>query len=308
MLAAGALSATEYTKGYSTFQWCYGKDYVISNEDVRTFQCISSSENGMSFEALVCARQEAEQVARRTRALRVMSRLKNSSVRQPLRTFRPMDLVKVWRKQWPSHLYTGKRGGSQVSGKPHWVGPGRVIFHEVLPHQEHDDDRRHIVWVLLGKHLLRCSVHSVRPVTELEKAYYDVTNKEDPTRWKSLSDLLPHRQYEDLTDQVPGADEIKEVDLPDAPDAETAPVPFRRVHEKRAVPASEMIPHSLQRRLQEAREAGLDTDDVNDYEPSPATPSEDDGAPRLAGTVLTVSLSHPSLFPSDFGERRMTSH
>ena len=37
--------------------------------------------------ALVRARHEAEEVARRTRALRVMSKLKNSSVKQPLRTF-----------------------------------------------------------------------------------------------------------------------------------------------------------------------------------------------------------------------------
>ena len=37
----------------------------------------------MSYEALVTARQDAETVARKTRALRVLSKLKNSKVRQP---------------------------------------------------------------------------------------------------------------------------------------------------------------------------------------------------------------------------------
>ena len=38
MLACAALNATEYTKGYSSFQWAYGKDYVLTDEDLRTFQ------------------------------------------------------------------------------------------------------------------------------------------------------------------------------------------------------------------------------------------------------------------------------
>ena len=115
----------------------------------------------MSYEALVRARQSAEEVARKTRSLRVMSRLRNSTVRQPLRTFSPMDLVKVWRREWPHHLHSGKRGGFKISGKPHWVGPGRVVFHEVLPHQAEGDERRHIVWVLMGTRMMRYSAAGV---------------------------------------------------------------------------------------------------------------------------------------------------
>ena len=53
-----------------------------------------------------------------------------------------------------------------------WVGPGRVIFSEILPHSgkaPDDPGRRHIVWVLIGTAVLRCSVHSVRPATEQEE-------------------------------------------------------------------------------------------------------------------------------------------
>ena len=147
LLACSALNSTEHTKGYTPFQRCYGKDYSISDEDFRNFQQIPVDEKSMSYEALVRARQEAEETARRTRALRVMGRLKNTIVRQPLRTFSPTQLVMVWRKEWPQNLYRGRLGGKKRSVKPHWVGPGRVVFHEVLPHQQADDDRRHIVWV-----------------------------------------------------------------------------------------------------------------------------------------------------------------
>ena len=40
MLACAAFNSTEYTKGYSSFQWCYGKDYVITDEDDRTFRTL----------------------------------------------------------------------------------------------------------------------------------------------------------------------------------------------------------------------------------------------------------------------------
>ena len=222
-LACAALNSTEYTKGYSSFQWCYGKDYTITDEEIRTFASLPDTTKHFEYEALVRARQGAEEVARRTRALRVMSKLKNSSVKQPLRTFEPMDLVMVWRKQWPAHLLApGRRGGFQRSIKPHWIGPGRVIFHEVLHHQEEGDERRHILWVLVGSQLLRCSAHSVRPVTDTERVTFEVCDKQDVTKWKSLADVLPQREYLDITDQVPGEDERELPDLPDQPDESTA--------------------------------------------------------------------------------------
>ena len=276
MLSCAALNSTEYVKGYSSFQWCYGKDYLITDEDERTFQLLPEAETEMSYEALVRARQEAEQVARQTRALRVMTRLRNSSVRQPLRTFHPMDLVKVWRKEWPATLYQGKRGGGKKSMKPHWIGPDRVIFHEVLPHQSEDDDRRHVVWVLIGSQLLRCSVHSVRPVTETERIMFEISSSEDPTAWRSLADVLPQRQFTDMSDQVPGEDETEELDLPDVPDASTTLVPHRRVPFKQKLRDDQLLPQELRRRLNEARDAY--TDDVNDYEPSLA---EQDASPRV---------------------------
>ena len=185
----------------------------------------------MDFQRLVQARQKAEEVAVRTRARRVLSKLSNTTVRQPLRTFEPMDLVKVWRRYQPADQHLGKRGGLKKSGRPHWIGPGRIIFQEVLPHQSPDDARRHICWVLIGKRVRRCSVHSIRPCTPTERMEYDLTSGEDPSKWKTLADIIPKREFEDLADDEPGPDEVECPDLPLRPD-QTTLVPVTRAWRK----------------------------------------------------------------------------
>lgn len=145
-LATSAFNSTEYTAGFSSFQWAYGKQYTFKDEDHRTFQQIPP---GVDFQTLIQTRQLAEEIAVKTKAKRTLSKLANTTVRQPLRTFSPMDLVKVWRKLQPS-----VRGGHKKSGRPQWIGPGRVIFQEVLPHQPEGDHRRHILWVLIGNRVM----------------------------------------------------------------------------------------------------------------------------------------------------------
>ena len=199
-----------------------------------------------------------------------MSRLKNSSVRQPLRTFQPTQLVKVWQREWPAHLHQGRRGGTKKSAKPHWIGPGRVIFHEVLPHQEEGDERRHIVWVLIGTQLMRCSVHSVRPLTETEQAHYEIHTKDDPTKWKSLADLLPQREFTDLTDQIPNERELEEpADLPEHPDPSSMLVPAKKILGKKSPTAVELVSpeEREQRNLVERRNRALlqEPHSINDY-------------------------------------------
>ena len=314
MLSAAALNSTEYTKGYSSYQWCYGKDYTLEDEDIRTFHDPLQDGNSMSYEALVRARQDAEAIARKTRALRVMSRLKNSTVRQPLRTFHPTQLVKVWRREWPAHLHQGKRGGGRKAVKPHWIGPGRVIFHEVLLHQDHEDERRHIVWVLIGTQLMRCSVHSVRPVTTTEQMAYEIANKDDPTQWRSIADLLPQRDFTDLTDQVSGEHEQEEPDLPDQPDPDQALVPLRRAGFKQRVPPSGMVPAAVRRRLQELEDTGEYEPSIPD-EPAPPDPSievvNDYGtgsAPSTGPPVPTAPAEEPSSIVPPDEKRRKTDH
>ena len=277
-LAVSALNSTEYTAGFSAYQWAYGRSFNVSDEDYMTYHQVDPRTD---FVNLVTARQRAEDVARSSRARRIMSKLSNTTVRQPLRTYNPMDLVKVWRRVWPQTQHKGPRGGFKMSARPHWVGPGRVVFSEVLPHQERDDDRRHIVWVLIGKQLLRCSVHSVRPVSETERFEHETSGTEDPGSWKSLADLLPKREYYDIVDQVPDEQECEVPDLPEQPDSTTTIVPRRRLLRKTTFKPGDYTNDPVQERLQhEDEELPIETTNqdltgVNDYgtTSTPATSS-----------------------------------
>eukprot|EP00434_Breviolum_minutum_P014147 symbB.v1.2.012474.t1/scaffold861.1/size176854/4 len=209
--------------------WAFGRDYTISEEDYRTFSQLSDR---ATFANLTASRLRAEQIANKTRSQRILVRLGNSRVRQPLRDFKVADLVMVWRQVLPAHVHQGPRGGTKRASKPSWVGPGRVILTELLPHQDADNPRRHIVWVLMHGKLLRCSVHSVRPVTPTEQLHHDLNHKEDPTRWKSLADLTPKREYEDITSEMPAEEETEMPHLPQQPDDSTM-IPARRAHSKK---------------------------------------------------------------------------
>ena len=232
-LATGALNQTEYVRGYSSYQWAYGKNFAFSDEDEVTLAQLQDDSPNAEFSKLVAKRQEAETAARSTRAQRVLSRLKNSISRQPLRTFQVADLVKVWRRMVPQELHKGKRGGFKKAGRPSWIGPGRVVLHELLPHQDGDEAARHIVWVVLGGRLFRCSPHSVRPVTEMERAWHYANAGEEPHKWQTLRDIIPAREYEDLAEELPPGecDGDLDPDLPDEPTKETW-APVRRLRGK----------------------------------------------------------------------------
>ena len=291
-LAAAALNATEYTAGYSAFQWAYGTSYNITDEDQRTFHQVQPR---VDFTRLVVGRQKAEEIARSTRAKRALTKLNNTTVRQPLRSYSPMDLVKVWRRVWPQEQHKGPRSGFKKSGRPHWVGPGRVVFSEVLPHQkDHEDVRRHVVWVLIGTQLLRCSVHSVRPVTEVERFQFETTSGEQPSRWKSLADVMPRREYFDLLDDEPEENEREHPPLPPAPDDSTVVAPTRRLRQKVTFKPGEYVDKPVAERLQQG-----DVEDVNDYEePGNADPKRTTPTDAAASSTSAPPLRRlPPVLP-----------
>ena len=117
-LAVASLNATECTAGYSAFQWAYGQNYNHTDEDVRTFSSLPEDARHDSAR-LVTAREKAEMIARKGRSQRILSKLVNSTVRQPLCQFKELGLVKVRRRFWPSDIHRGPRGGMKKSGCPH---------------------------------------------------------------------------------------------------------------------------------------------------------------------------------------------
>ena len=110
-MACAALNATEFVEGFTSNQWVYGRNHVPTDEDLRTFSTLGERAQQQDFTRLVTGREDAEQKARSVRAVRHLSKLANSKVRQPLRTYAPLDLVKLWRKYWPHEASKGLQGG-----------------------------------------------------------------------------------------------------------------------------------------------------------------------------------------------------
>ena len=94
-LATHALNATEFVQGYTPMPWAYGRQYSLSEEGERCFQHVSSQDSPREFTGLLRRRLQAEDIARKVKASRTLSKLKKTKVRQPLQTFEPMDLVKI---------------------------------------------------------------------------------------------------------------------------------------------------------------------------------------------------------------------
>ena len=221
-LATHALNSTEYVQGYTPFQWVYGAQPTLTDEDIASFSLSPDDAAGLNYGALLKKRQEAENVARYVKAMRTINKIKNSKVRQPLQTFHPMDLVKIWRK------YTspvGPRGGLKKTARPQWLGPGRVVFHETINGQRPEDPRRHIVWVVVGGTMHRCSVHSVRKVTTQERLDFELHSGEDPSHWKSLANYIPQRSFVDCVPEEPSEDEEDLPQLPSDPSTTALPGP-----------------------------------------------------------------------------------
>ena len=152
---------------------------MISDEDRRN---LAQYGDRATFSHMVLARQRAEDAAVKTRANPILGRLANSKARQPLPNYEVGALVKIWRRVLPQEVHTGPRGGLKKSSRPGWVGPGRVIFSEQLAQQDLDDERINegaSFKVLMGGKLLRCSAHSVRPVTPTEQLHFELNSRED---------------------------------------------------------------------------------------------------------------------------------
>ena len=223
-LATYALNSTEFVQGFTPVQWVYGRQETLTEEDERSLQHATAESPQRDFTSLLQRRQFAEDVARKVKAQRTLTKLNNSKVRQPLQVFHPMDLVKIWRKQG---LDKGPRGGMKKASRSQWLGPGRVVFHEILHDQHAEDSRRHIVWVIVAGTMHRCSVHSVRRVTSQEKLEYELHSPEKSDTWKSLSDMLPKRSFIDMADDEPEGDEEERPFLPDEPGPSTQLPRFR---------------------------------------------------------------------------------
>ena len=126
-------------------------------------------------------------------------------------------MSKFGAKVLPSDAYKGPRGGMKRTSRLAGLDLEELSSLNYFLIKDRDDPRRHIIWVLMHGKLFKCSVHSVRPVTAVERFHHDVHSKEDVTKMKTLSDLVPEREFVDITDEVPDPDEPELQILPPKP-------------------------------------------------------------------------------------------
>ena len=215
-LSTAAINSTEYVKGFSSIQWAYGRQAELDDSQLRQQLSLPIDRQQHEYLRLLQNREMAEEAARKSKAVVVLGKLQNSSIRQPLRTFSMAQPVMIWRKFLPHTIYKGRKGGHRHTQRPRWVGPGRVVLHELVAGQS-DDDRLQVVWVVLGNQLYRTSIHSVRPLSEREEAIF----QDDSHQWKELRDMIPKRSYIDVTKEEPEEGEVEGPHLPDIPGSET---------------------------------------------------------------------------------------
>ena len=125
--------------------------------------------------------------------------------------------VYIWRKFLPHSVYAGKKGGHKHVGRPHWVGPGRAVSHELIPGQE-EGYRKQVVWVILGTRIYETSVHSQCETSVCSRTtslqVFEIKGDESHC-WKQLSDMIPKREFVDITVEEPAEDEMEQLVLPD---------------------------------------------------------------------------------------------
>ena len=122
-LSTAAINSTEYVKGFSSIQWAYGRQAELDDSQLRQQLSLPIDQQQHEYLRLIQNREMAEDAARKSKAIVVLGKLQNSSIRQPLRTFSMAQPVMIWRKFLPHTIYKGRKGGHRHTQRPRWVGP-----------------------------------------------------------------------------------------------------------------------------------------------------------------------------------------
>ena len=172
--------------------------------------CFPSQGNpSTSMRDNMVARVRAEELYRRTQAAQRISRALNSKPQKQTQFF-PGDLVYYKRYKAPAQSLS--RSGVDVTGIPtlsRWYGPARILATETkrTEGQQHVSYRPgHIVWLVAGGRLKRCSIHQIRHCSERERLLAEASGGFMTYPW-SFTDLIHkvefgrYDNYDDLEDE-----------------------------------------------------------------------------------------------------------
>ena len=172
-------------------------------------------------------RATAEKALADWQAQQRVSRAANSRTR-PQHLYHPGDLVYFWRTQESGK---GKRSPGTSQGR--FLGPARILAMETRRSDTGEARPAHAIWVVRGRHLMKCSPEQLRPASQREELVESLTTSEQtPWTYTRLAEEIGGTQYEDISAEVPSATEWHRAqDI----QAEVQP-PRSRIRGKRAAP------------------------------------------------------------------------
>ena len=149
-----------------------------------------------------------------------ISRAQNSRA-QAVRTYRPGDLVYIWRKQV---------SGAAASKHGRFIGPARVLAVERRQHPDGLEQEGGSVWCVRGRRLVKCCQEQLRPATSKETLLHDDWD------FQRVAQELGGNEFEDVSMDTP--------DLPEwlrAQDPRHEGQPLSRCRTKRSARDAELL-------------------------------------------------------------------
>ena len=184
------------------------------------------------FERTVQRRAEAEKAVSDWCASQRILRAKHSRHR-PCYNYMPGELVFYWRSQ------EANKSRRQLGGKHgRFLGPARILATESRKDDSGNLRPGSVVWLVKGRHLLKCSPEQLRRATqweELIESMADPVSQQVPWTFHQVADQLGGNSFEDLTGDLP---DVVEWNRAQQPDQEIQPSRFRARHKRPPPPSS----------------------------------------------------------------------
>ena len=204
-MAVSTFNQRELARGFSPVQHVLGQSPDTAN---RHLLAATQSEEPILNDAVAEFKREAESRAVAEKALvdwqaqQRVNRAMNSRSRAQC-VYRPGDLVFFWRTQ-----ESGRHKRQPGTRQGRFLGPARILAMETRQNEDGTARPGHAVWLVRGRHLLKCSPEQLRPASQREELI-DSLSQTDSTPWTftKLTAEIGGNQYEDISDETPPEEE-----------------------------------------------------------------------------------------------------
>ncbi|CAE7453298.1 RE1, partial [Symbiodinium sp. CCMP2456] len=201
-LAVSTFNHREMIRGFSPAQHVLGcapdetGRHVFGNQQIHDDVILNQPLQDFRKETEL--RATAEKALVEWQAQQRLTRAANSRAR-PSHRYHPGDLVYFWRTQESGK---GRRCPGTAQGR--FLGPARILAMETRQSEEGEARPSHAIWVVRGRHLMKCSPEQLRPASQREELVESLAT-EDQTPWTytRLAEEIGGTQYEDISEEVP---------------------------------------------------------------------------------------------------------